>query len=65
MELKEIKIEDLLFSNKMEDDRTNTFLSLVHWPMGKPMGLFAEIESDRQMIHVGGDVLKWAETVFP
>lgn len=28
MELKEIKIEDLLFSNKMEDDRTNTFLSL-------------------------------------
>ena len=30
MELKEIKIEDLLFSNKMEDDRTNTFLSLVH-----------------------------------
>ena len=30
MELKEIKTEDLLFSNEMEDDRTNTFLSLVH-----------------------------------
>ena len=28
MELKEIKTEDLLFSNEMEDDRTNTFLSL-------------------------------------
>lgn len=28
MKLKEIKSEDLLFSNGIEDDRTNTFLSL-------------------------------------
>ena len=28
MKLKEIKSEDLLFTNEMEDDRTNTFLSL-------------------------------------